>query len=880
VFRRILRCLGLLLLAGAQVACLALAAYGKGASGPPDRKAVRADRHGDPLPPGAIARLGTLRFGHRAVKWSVAFAPDGKTLLAGGASVPEGDGGFGVGGGFGGGFGAGGGFRGFQGRGGFMGGGFMGFQGAMPRPAAPPAWVKAGKGTPLLFFEGTSGRLVRSIPITRDGVSALALSPDGKVLAAKLTTGPVQLRDAATGKLVRQFGEVFEEQGRELVASLAFSPDGKRLAVVGAHSRALLWEVNPGKVLCLVGPPEWKGHLAFSPDGTAIAGGDEQSVSLWDARTGKQRWRLPLSRSRNLAISFSPDGSSLAVPAENGTLRLIAVASGKARRQWESSSDQGVAVAFSPDGKLLASGGDGGTIRFWDPGTGKELRRMVDCGVPVSSLVFARDGKVLAAGTDWGLRLWDVTTGKELFPGTEHRAPVTGLAFSPDGRALASSDKSGKTLLWEVHTGKPLRRLGQRDERAALAFSRDGKVLVTAGRDGTLLLREAATGKEIFSLRGHTEEVYAAAFAPDGKTLVSVSSDNSMRLWDIETGKELRRDKAAPKRDWVASFAFLPGGRVLVAGCEGKRGYFCEAFTDEPVRWLEEKEDTSAIAFAPGGRSLLAGGADGTVRVWDVNSGMQDRQFEEHEGRINALAITPDGRTAVSVSNGGTIRLWEVASGRQVLSFHGHCDRVLSVAVSPDGRVIATGSRDFTVLLWDATGLGGQGRRHAPLSPEDLDGLWDALAGNDAAAAHRAAWRLAGAPREAVPFLKRHLGPVPAASAARLRSLVADLGDKRLRVRQRASEELERVGSVAVPALRQALAAKPGLEMRRRVEGLLEGSRGPVPSPRRLREVRAVVVLERCGDAGARELLRSLAAGLPGARLTQEAKAALARLRP
>ena len=131
-----------------------------------------------------------------------------------------------------------------------MGGGFMGFQGAMPRPAAPPAWVKAGKSTPLLFFEGTSGRLVRAIPINRDGVSALALSPDGKVLAAKLTTGPVQLRDAATGKLVRQFGEVFENQGRELVASLAFSPDGKRLAVVGAHSRALLWEVNPGKVLC------------------------------------------------------------------------------------------------------------------------------------------------------------------------------------------------------------------------------------------------------------------------------------------------------------------------------------------------------------------------------------------------------------------------------------------------------------------------------------------------------------------------------------------------------------------------------------------------------------------------------------------------------
>src|SRR5262249_4105052 len=157
----------------------------------------------------------------------------------------------------------------------------------------------------------------------------------------------------------------------------------------------------------------------------------------------------------------------------------------------------------------------------------------------------------------------------------------------------------------------------------------------------------------------------------------------------------------------------------------------------------------------------------------------------QHQGQVTSLAVTPDGRTAVSVSEDGTVRLWEVASGRQALSFHGHCAEVLSLAVSPDGRVVATGSDDFTVLLWDATGLRGPCSQAAPPSPEVLDKLWDALGGSDTTAAHRATWWLAEAPREAVPYLKRRLKPVPAGSAESLRRLVAELGEKRFRIRQR-----------------------------------------------------------------------------------------------
>jgi HEAT repeat protein len=108
--------------------------------------------------------------------------------------------------------------------------------------------------------------------------------------------------------------------------------------------------------------------------------------------------------------------------------------------------------------------------------------------------------------------------------------------------------------------------------------------------------------------------------------------------------------------------------------------------------------------------------------------------------------------------------------------------------------------------------------------------------------------------------------------------LIADLENKEFTVRRKATRELEKLGDAAVPALREKLKDKPGLEMRQRLDELLQNLDGPVPSPAQLRILRAVQVLELIGSADACKLLEKLAQGIPEARLTQEAKAARERL--
>jgi hypothetical protein len=157
--------------------------------------------------------------------------------------------------------------------------------------------------------------------------------------------------------------------------------------------------------------------------------------------------------------------------------------------------------------------------------------------------------------------------------------------------------------------------------------------------------------------------------------------------------------------------------------------------------------------------------------------------------------------------------------------------------------------------------------------------LWTELAGDDARKAFQAARRLAGAGQVTVDFLQHALQPVAGIDAKRLDQLISDLESATFEVRTRASEELEKLGELAEPALRQALAAQPSLEMRQRIEKLLETPPTfRVPVPDRLRALRGIQVLEYIGTAEAQTALQGLASGAPGARLTYEAHKALQRL--
>jgi WD40 repeat protein len=514
-----------------------------------------------------------------------------------------------------------------------------------------------------------------------------------------------------------------------------------------------------------------------------------------------------------------------------------------------------IAIAFSPDGKTIASTAAWENIRRWDVATGRERQPSEGHRGIIDLLRFSPDGKTLISiGRDQRLLGWDVAarTPRRQFSWTGKNFLRT-IALSPDGDTLAVGDgmPDFEVRLWNVRTGKPGRLLGKHEKRLwAIAFSPDGRLVASGGEDHVIHIWDVRDGKEIQQIKGIANTVSCLCFSPDSKSLAcgtetrggKASNEPTVHLWNVANGKErLRFDNYAP---FDGALAFSPDGKVLASSSGA---------------WDESK-----------------------VHLWDAKTGKELRRHEGHRETVATIAFSPDGKLIASASGSigtqdNSVHVWEAATGRLIRRFEGHHSGVISLDFSPDGLTVASGAGDSTILLWDITGRRADGRWHGkPLTPRELDACWLALADEDAAKAYDAVWMLSASAEQAVPFLAKHLQPVPRPDAKVVARLIADLDSDNFNVRQRAMKELGKFGDAIAPALRRALDGKPALEIRRRVQQLLNQSRDWTPE--RLREHRAIQALEHIGTPAGRQLLETLAQGAPEARLTDEAKAALRRL--
>jgi hypothetical protein len=253
--------------------------------------------------------------------------------------------------------------------------------------------------------------------------------------------------------------------------------------------------------------------------------------------------------------------------------------------------------------------------------------------------------------------------------------------------------------------------------------------------------------------------------------------------------------------------------------------------------------------------------------------------------RTEQVFFHPDNRY-VATNDVEGIRIWDVVTGK--LALRRAMPEIVPIqpmlgafascpAFAADGR-LATGHPDSTILIWN---MPLPARKTETLAAKELDRMWADLADADAAKAWRAVWRLADAPNDALPFLRGRIKPYPSAAADVTRKLLADLDGDSFEVREAAGKRLKELGLHAEPALRTALQAKPSLEQRRRIEPLLSAlAVTPQPlSAEDLRQLRALIVLERIGSPEARRVLEEAAKGPESARLTRQARAALTCLR-
>jgi WD40 repeat protein len=792
---------------------------------------------------------------------------------------------------------------------------------------------------PARVFDLTDGRCLYSLPGENgSGIEAVGLSPDGKILATKDDRG-VCLRDAATGKEIRKIGYLPKSGGRSVTDWLTFTPDSQQVAATLSEHNIRLIDVRTGAVTRTFAPVVPVSGCAFSPDGKLMAtrGYDAANkvnfAQLWEVATGKELRRLAVSHDVLQSISalaFSPDGTVLASASwRDARLRLWETATGKEVTAFPKTGEGIVSIAFAPDGRTVAAAGD--RIYLYDPVTGKERLRIER---RARGLAFSRDGSVLTGAVSGAIYRWDAASGRQLTPAAAQDSAVEQILVRPDGRGVFTTDQDGNLFLWETAGGKSPRRIVAGVERGVVA-SPDGRFLawtVKHVHGGRLIrLYDVAGRRVIDRFPIFTDDACVAAFLPDGKALLTLGSSGPsyVRLWDIESGEERRSFAVAPNAQLSAGVPFYtprraalsPDGKTLAIGLAwegslrsermrpGHRDapvHLWDVATGKPGHKLDEPvnganvpdeagagnwEDLGALvqinrrmtsadgrAFSPDGRFLVdwAENPFGRSRmdhvyVWDAATGrlVASLAAGPRPGAANA-AFAPDGRTLATASADGAIRLWEVATWKVRAEFRGHRDRVTALAFGPDGRLF-TGGLDTVILRWDV-------RPPRGAATGTLADSWEALAGADAKTGFRAQGRFLAEPGKAVEWIAARIAPARAPDPARVQALIADLDHNEFATRERATAELRDLGPVVAASLREVVAKSSSTEARRRAGDLLREMEKGVLSPRELRALRAVEVLEWIATPDACARLHELAKGAPDASLTREAAAACKRL--
>jgi WD40 repeat protein len=300
-------------------------------------------------------------------------------------------------------------------------------------------------------------------------------------------------------------------------------------------------------------------------------------------------------------------------------------------------------------------------------------------------------------------------------------------ALSRDEARIAIVNTDGTVKVCDVTTGRePLTLRSPTTRLLAVTFSPDGTRLASICSDQTIRIWNATTGQELVPpLKGHKTPISGVFFSPDGRRLASFAwHEECIRIWDVETGKQLFKPLKAPTKSAIEfagavdNIAFSPDGARLASTIHEGSIHLWDVNTGPEPRLIRTLPghtfEIRGLAFSPDGTQLASGGHDHTVKIWDVDPGRTQggnsplRIFRGHSNWLTSVAFSPDGVRVASASADGVIKIWVAATGVELVSFTADAGVIDHLAYSLDGARLISEGHVFSVgrgalKVWDAT---------------------------------------------------------------------------------------------------------------------------------------------------------------------------------
>ena len=556
-------------------------------------------------------------------------------------------------------------------------------------------------------------------------ITCLDISPNGKYAISGGFMGALKLWDIKTNKEIRTF-----RGHKDAIISVAISPDGKYVISNSSDKTLRIWDIKTGKKIKAVWWRKGSSSISITPDGKYILSGNRDgTLSLWNIKTNKYTKTFKGSSSAVYSTVMTPDEKYIISGSEDGKLKLWDIKTAKVLKTFAGHTNSVSSIIITSDGKYAISLCFDGVLKLWDIKTSKLLKNFkghsggIYSSEKINTIAITPDGKYIVLGSEEGkLKLWDIRTGKVLKDFKGQADFIQSLAITPDGKYVLTGNHDGVIKLWNLKMAKEIKTSkGRIDIIQSIAITPDEKYVFSKAKRGNnwsnvLKKWNLKLAKEVKNFpKGHNTK---ATISLDGNYVLFRDSYSVLELWDLRKSKKIQMFKDKGHMSDITSLSVSLDGKYAISGSYDKTLKLWNIKTGKNIRTLKgHAQEVNCVAITPdskyvvsGSKKLIGGSGSwgdkdnkyiGEIKLWDIKTGKNIRDFKGHTDKISSLAITSNGKYAFSASWDGTLIQWDIKTGKNIKTFKGHRGYVLSVAIAPNGKYILSGGYDRTLRLWD-----------------------------------------------------------------------------------------------------------------------------------------------------------------------------------
>ncbi|MEI7987853.1 MAG: WD40 repeat domain-containing protein [Chloroflexota bacterium] len=443
--------------------------------------------------------------------------------------------------------------------------------------------------------------------------------------------------------------------------------------------------------------------LAYSPDGKTLVVATALGLYFYDTTSWSERF-VDTSGQSMYIVTFSPDGTMLAIGESNGGIVLRQVSDGKLVREMGTTPDDRhkntvTSLAFSPDGQNLISGSDDLTVRFWKVSDGSLAQKIEEFfSTRINSIAFSPDKSTIAIATQYPdnkIYLWKMGEDKASKVLAEHKHSVYDVAFSPDGSLLASGSLDGSIRVWKVGDGSVDKVLIAQNQPAGVPTP-----IPTIDPNYSPEMKKSIEDAQKIQEENKMPYVFSVAFSPDGQTVAGGYFDNVIRLWKISDGSLFKTLEGS--KSMVFDVTYSPDGTAIAARSVDGFVRIWQASEGALLKAIDFGYAISTLAISPDGNNLAIGGEAYQVIIKKLSDASVVMDQTPHVNRVTSVTYSSDGKLFADASIDGVIVTWNLADGKVKYIFP-VMGPIYSVAISPDNQILAaaTGDNINSIALWN-----------------------------------------------------------------------------------------------------------------------------------------------------------------------------------